>query len=295
MWHLHNSLHACCLDSILEPLSMIITDFPAASVTATETSAPTSTGITAPGPTQIGIISTCNEFVLQQTDVYCQDMANNAGITLSQLYAWNPALNGDCSGLYPGYAYCVGVSGGSATTSTGTGALPTSTTTTSSAQPTSTCVGTAPPEQVQAGISCNCNAWVEQSDGVYCYDMAASAGIDLQTLYDLNPALNGDCSGLYAGYAYCIGLGTSIASSTTSTAAQPTSTCTGGTTPPEQVQAGISCKCNSWVEQTDGVYCYDMAASAGIDLQTLYDLNPALNGDCSGLYVGYAYCLGLAP
>ena len=36
-------------------------------------------------------------------------MAAEEGITLNQLYEWNPALVGDCSGLWPGYAYCVGV------------------------------------------------------------------------------------------------------------------------------------------------------------------------------------------
>jgi hypothetical protein len=44
-----------------------------------------------------------------------------------------------------------------------------------------------------------------QKDGVYCYDMAAAAGITLDRLYALNPALNGDCGGLWPGYAYCIG------------------------------------------------------------------------------------------
>lgn len=42
--------------------------------------------------------------------VFCFDMAAAAGITLDQLYQWNPALNGDCSGLWVGYAYCIGVS-----------------------------------------------------------------------------------------------------------------------------------------------------------------------------------------
>lgn len=128
--------------------------------------------------------------------------------------------------------------------------------------------------------------------------MAVVAGIPLQTLYDLNPALKGDCSGLQVGYAYCLGLAGStistISPSTTSSAAQPASTCMGGTDPPEQVQTGVSCKCNNWIEQADGIFCYDMAETAGISLQTLYDLNPALGGDCSGLWAGYAYCVALA-
>ncbi|KAH7346290.1 hypothetical protein BKA65DRAFT_274098 [Rhexocercosporidium sp. MPI-PUGE-AT-0058] len=249
---------------------------------ATTTSAtPTSTGITVPGPTQAGIISTCNRYVLQQTNVYCQDMADNAGISLSELYAWNPALGGDCSGLWGGYAYCIGVTISSTTTS-------------GPSEPTSTCTGTAPPKPTQAGISCSCNSWLEQKEGVYCAEMATSAGISLQKLYDLNPALNGDCSGLWGGYAYCVGLTGGTSASTTTTAAPPENTCAGGTSPPETTQPGIPCKCNRWVEQQDGIYCYDMAATAGISLSALYSLNPGLNGDCSGLWAGYAYCVGLA-
>ena len=46
--------------------------------------------------------------------------------------------------------------------------------------------------------------------------------------------------------------------------------------------------------QEDGVYCADMADNAGISLETLYELNPALGDDCAGLWVGYAYCIGTA-
>lgn len=43
------------------------------------------------------------------------------------------------------------------------------------------------------------------------------------------------------------------------------------------------------------MFCYDMAAGAGISLNCLYELNPALNAggvECGGLWVGYAYCVG---
>jgi len=106
---------------------------PAATATTTSTSSTPTGPVTPPGPTQSGIASNCNKYVMQQTGklipskyftpiqltehsdegVYCADMANNVGITLTQLYTWNPALNGDCSGLWAGYAYCIGVSSAS--------------------------------------------------------------------------------------------------------------------------------------------------------------------------------------
>ena len=149
---------------------------------------------------------------------------------------------------------------------------------------TGTCSGgVAPPEKTQSGEPCWCEKWVKQTDGKFCGDMASDAGITLDELYALNPPLKGDCTGLFQGYAYCVG----------PVPVDPK--CAGGTKPPEQVQAGISCKCNHWIKQQDGKFCGDMASEANITLDRLYELNPALKGDCSGLFQGYAYCVGLAP
>ncbi|KAK9413239.1 putative LysM domain-containing protein [Seiridium unicorne] len=92
------------------------------------------------------------------------------------------------------------VSHDSASTATAT-TKTTSATTTSSSAP-------APPGPTQAGIPADCNKWILQQDGVYCYDMASNADIDLACLYELNPALRtdaGECQGLWQGYAYCVG------------------------------------------------------------------------------------------
>ncbi|KZM21327.1 hypothetical protein ST47_g7532 [Ascochyta rabiei] len=76
--------------------------------TAPPTATPTSVKNPAPGPTQEGINAKCNKWVLQKTGVYCFDMAKAASVALDRLYTLNPALKGDCSGLWPGYAYCIG-------------------------------------------------------------------------------------------------------------------------------------------------------------------------------------------
>ncbi|KAA8895206.1 hypothetical protein FN846DRAFT_818519 [Sphaerosporella brunnea] len=271
------------------------------STTTTTSAAPSSTSVAAPGPTQSGIPANCDKYVMQQDGVYCADMATNANITLNELYGWNPALNGDCSGLWAGYAYCVGVSSDTSPSSTTT--LPTTTTT------TATSPSITPPGPTQSGIPANCDEYVMQKDGVYCGDMATNANITLNELYGWNPALNGDCSGLWAGYAYCVGVSgdTSLSSTTTlpsttttpsPTTTLPTTTTTTATspsvTPPGPAQSGIPANCDAYVMQKDGVYCADMAANAGITLAELYGWNPALNGDCSGLWAGYAYCVGVS-
>jgi LysM repeat protein len=128
--------------------------------------------------------------------------------------------------------------------------------------------------------------------------MATKYGITLDELYKLNPALNGDCSGLWAGYAYCVGVPALTTSNPAITTTENTSTTTSPTacatvTPPGPTQANIPCTCNRYLMQADGVYCYDMAAKEGITLDQLYEWNPSLNGDCSGLWSGYAYCVGV--
>lgn len=155
---------------------------------------PTSTSNSAPGPTQSGIAPNCNKYVLRKSGILCYDMAKVAGISLDQLYAWNSALKSDCSGLIVGYAYCIGVSGSSPRISTRTTTPPPTTTSGPAPGPT------------QSAIVTKCKKWVLQKSGVFCYDMAKTAGIALEQLYAWNPALKTDCSGLWAGYAYCIGV-----------------------------------------------------------------------------------------
>ncbi|KAF2717774.1 carbohydrate-binding module family 50 protein [Polychaeton citri CBS 116435] len=162
-----------------------------------------------PQPTQSGMVSGCTRFWLVQVNNTCYDIAQGFQITLDQLYGWNPALKGDCSGLITGNYICVSISTSTSSVVMTSGATSTSTSirsTSSTATPTNG--GTSPPGPTESGIPSDCDKWVLQKDGIYCYDMAQNAGISLSCLYQMNPALNtnaGECQGLYAGYAYCIG------------------------------------------------------------------------------------------
>ncbi|KAL1583366.1 hypothetical protein WHR41_08075 [Cladosporium halotolerans] len=75
---------------------------------------PTTTGAApAPGPTQSGIISTCSKYLMANAGGSCPVFANRAGISTSQLYAWNSVLgrNGEncASQFWANTYYCVGV------------------------------------------------------------------------------------------------------------------------------------------------------------------------------------------
>ena len=227
----------------------------------------------------------------------CYAIARFHGLTVPQFTLWNPSLKFDqndpnaCE-LKPGLRYCVSNVGKIAPSSRS----PTITSAPSSSRAGSTSPGVStttrtgtcsggvpPPEKTQSGEPCWCQKWVKQVDGQFCGDMANKAGITLDQLYALNPPLKSDCSGLFQGYAYCVG------------PVPKDPACVGGTRAPSRTQPGIPCKCNKWIKQEKGRFCADMAASARIPLERLYTLNPALKRDCTGLFEGYAYCIGLAP
>jgi hypothetical protein len=78
----------------------------------TKTVSTTQGGVIPPGPTQTGIISTCNKYAIPDLGQGCWDFAAAHQITLDELYAWNPAI-GQCSAFLAGEAYCIGVSASS--------------------------------------------------------------------------------------------------------------------------------------------------------------------------------------
>ncbi|POR31926.1 Uncharacterized protein TPAR_07876 [Tolypocladium paradoxum] len=93
-------------------------------VSKTSTQQATSMGLSGeqtPLPIQTGMTSKCGKFYLVKSGDGCYDIALANKITLSDFYSWNPALNGDCSGLYSDYYACVGLlSGATASTSPAT-------------------------------------------------------------------------------------------------------------------------------------------------------------------------------
>lgn len=82
---------------------------------ASTTSKPSSTSsVTAPGPTQSGIASNCNQFVKAVSGDDCYDFVVANSITPDQLYQWNTVLGAsgaNCNLQFQaGEYYCVGVS-----------------------------------------------------------------------------------------------------------------------------------------------------------------------------------------
>jgi hypothetical protein len=119
---------------------------------------------------------TCNKVV-----------AKYGTFTLDQFLSWNPAVGADCSGLWLGYYYCVGVPGTPSTTTT---------TTTTPAGPSPT----------QTGIIYSCSRYHKAVNGDTCVRIVDQYGtFTLDQFLSGNPAVGADCTGLWLGYYYCIG------------------------------------------------------------------------------------------
>ena len=97
-----------------------------------------------------------------------------------------------------------------------------------------------------------------------------------------NPALNGDCNGLWLNYWYCVVGPDGI------TAMPPTVTATPAPVPPNQI--GV---CQRWY-QRDGESCAEIAAIFGtFSEQDFISWNSNVGTTCTNLVDGLWYCVGI--
>ncbi|KAI0437932.1 hypothetical protein F4803DRAFT_536864 [Xylaria telfairii] len=154
--------------------------------------------VTAPGPTQSGIVTNCAKFARAQKGDTCDVFAARNSISNAQLYAWNsvlgPAGQNCGSSLWADEWYCVGISAPPATTTTNA--------------PTTTKV--VPPGPTQSGIVANCNKFAAAIAGDTCNMFAMRNGITTAQLYAWNKVLgsNGEncASYLWEKEYYCVGI-----------------------------------------------------------------------------------------
>ncbi|KAK6526399.1 hypothetical protein TWF694_004994 [Orbilia ellipsospora] len=240
----------------------LVTDFIPTSTSATSGSTTTTPNI--PGPTREGTAANCNKWALSNTS--CTNILSQNGITLAQFYAWNPTVNSDCTGMWSNYAYCVGVSGTSGSTTT----TPKATTTSSAAIPGPT----------REGTIATCNKWRLADTG--CGNILSQAGITLAQFYAWNPTVNSDCTGMWGGYAYCVGV-----SGGTPTTTRVTTTSSGNI--PGPTRDGTAKNCTRWKLATN-ISCADILKQAGITIAQFYAWNPSVGSDCRNMWPDYAYC-----
>ncbi|KAF7535861.1 hypothetical protein G7054_g5004 [Neopestalotiopsis clavispora] len=153
-----------------------------------------------------------------------------------------------------------------------------------------------------------------------CDEILSQFDLTIAQFYEMNPSVGVDCSGMWAGYVYCVGtpsLESDDGSSTTTTTASATSSSTStatAPTPPAETLAGTAADCNKWhvvaskspnaqrcpdrklltrLHQTGGDDCGVLEAEYGITHAQFLAWNTAVSDDClTNFWGGYAYCVG---
>ncbi|KLO83407.1 uncharacterized protein FFB20_06853 [Fusarium fujikuroi] len=254
---------------------------PTAPATQTSVSSIKPTGATKPSPTQEGLIDNCVSFYqAKKGDTCARIIAEHKSFNFDSFFKWNPAIDKDCSGIWAGYWYCVGVPG----TPTG---VPTKTT----ATPSKT-AGPSKPSVTQEGLIESCNSFHQAAKGETCAKIVSNYGtFDFNTFFKWNPAIGKDCSGIWASYYYCVGVPGTPTSKPSATSPKPTAT--GGVETPSPLQEGIAKNCNKFHQVTKTTTCYSIENYYKLPLSLFLTWNPAVGKDCSGLWADYWVCVSV--
>ncbi|KAL4790494.1 hypothetical protein BDV19DRAFT_394063 [Aspergillus venezuelensis] len=200
---------------------------------------------------------TCDKFYAVEEGNTCGTIASDNGITLPDFYAWNPAVGTDCSALWAGYYACIGVTGGTTTTS--------KTTATST---TSTATGPSP---TQTGIIETCTGYYQAQSGETYSSIVSGrySYVPLNRFITWNPAVESSCSGLWAGYFYCVA------------------------TEAWMPQPGTVTACRAYHRVVRGDTCQIIQQRYGITTAQFNRWNPSVGQDCASLWAGYFVCVGV--
>ncbi|ODA78103.1 hypothetical protein RJ55_06706 [Drechmeria coniospora] len=153
--------------------------------TPKERQTPSSPSSVQPSPVQPGIDGSCQKFYKADRGDTCLAIVDkHKTFTLEQFMNWNPSVQSDCSALWLGYYYCVAIPG-----------------TPTSAPPPAK----QGPSPTQPGLDAKCDKYYQALPNDTCQgivDKFHAFGLD--AFYKWNPAVQNDCSGLWAGYHYCV-------------------------------------------------------------------------------------------
>ncbi|KAL8942164.1 MAG: hypothetical protein Q9216_001811 [Gyalolechia sp. 2 TL-2023] len=251
-------------------------------IAGTPTAPPTTTSAGAtprPSPTQSGLVSSCKTFYKVKDGDECGKIVNSYGtFSLADFYTWNPAIGTNCNSLIVGYYVCVGIP----TTPT---SRPSTTRTSTKATPTG-------PSPTQSGIISSCIKYYQTIDGDTCEGISNKFGtFTIAQFVTWNPAVQPDCSKLFLGYYYCVAIPSTPATRSTTRTTKTTSTASPGPTP---TQSGIISSCTKYYKAASGDGCQAISNKFGtFTLAQFVKWNPAVKNDCSGLFLGYYYCIAV--
>jgi LysM domain len=218
--------------------------------------------------------STCDAFHLVQSGDECGTIASDAGISLADFYAWNPAVGTTCEYLGLGDYVCIDI----------IGVTPNSTTTT--AATTTNSDGITTPTPIQTGMVATCNKFYLVQSGDECGTIASNEDISLDDFYSWNPAVGTNCTDLDVGDYVCVDIIGFTPTTTTSTPGD-------GITTPTPIQTGMVSTCNKFYLVQSGDECGTIASDEGISLDDFYSWNPAVGTSCQYLALGDYVCVDI--
>ncbi|KAI4192254.1 MAG: hypothetical protein LQ348_003223 [Seirophora lacunosa] len=235
-----------------------------------------------PKKTQAGQPSYCNKWYLVEAGETCDTVYRQFGtsMTKAQLLEWNPALDSDCSGLYYGWWICIGIQPRSSltltyTTELGNVTIPAYEPFTPTSFPTINSSFTATP--TRAGVPSDCKAWYLAAPDDTCTKVLQQINyISREEFFEWNPALQGNCDGLWVNYWYC------VARYAASDVPMPPTV----TTAPATLPPGTASNCVAWYQMTGSDTCELIAAIFGTFSEADFiGWNPDVWSDCSNIRV----------
>lgn len=129
-----------------------------------------------------------------------------------------------------------------------------------------------------------CKSYYQAKSGETCRNIAADSGglLSQEDFLKLNPFLNGNCDGLWAGYWYCVVGPNGI------TGMPPTAT-----SPPASRPAGQIQSCTRWYLR-DGESCADLVGMFGVfSLDQFLGWNPSVGSSCANILDDEWYCVAV--
>lgn len=194
---------------------------------------------------------------------------------LRRILLKNPSVKDDCSGIKVGNSYCVEVT-----------RKPTTTTSSTVSSPVPT--GPPKPSPTQVGLIESCTTFYFAVDDDTCDSIVEAYGtFTKEEFIAWNPAVQADCTHLWAKTYYCVGIpGTPTAPPSSTTTVAPT-----GAPKPSPTQAGLIESCINFYFAAKDDTCDSIVEKFGTFTYAQFvEWNPAVGNDCRKLWADTYYC-----
>ncbi|KAJ0147428.1 Uncharacterized protein HZ326_9923 [Fusarium oxysporum f. sp. albedinis] len=240
-----------------------------------------------PKATQSGQPKDRNKWHLVHGRQSCRDVlsTHSSFMKKEDFFKWNPEVHQDCSGLFVGYRFCVGVKSNS------TGNLEWETSTppfTPPPEPTThkptklTPSGSNfTPTPTHGPMPTDCVNYHQAEADESCRDILKTYNyLSKDQFFKYNPVLEKNCDGLWRGNWYCIGVKSELPMPPTVT------------TTPSDVPRGSPKDCKAWYYTTGGETCEQLANMfATFNIKGLIAMNPSVLDDCGDIEDNTWYCV----